>query len=166
MVITRKYLVLCPVWNHGPLLVLVAGFSVVTELFPTVNKLNSNFLRISFTTFQNLNLKYRPRNFAIVSLLVGNHWKCKSFHRYCTYKLNPLSANPTKWSNTLKQFVAKMLMNFWVCLTTLCVGAERVNYWKEAFLDVKANKITFSMYDWEFLVPFHAVESDFVKHWK
>ena len=50
---------MCPVWNHGPLLVLVAGFSVVTELFPTVNKLNSNFLRISFTTFQNLNLKNR-----------------------------------------------------------------------------------------------------------
>ena len=24
-------------------------------------------------------------------------------------KLNPLSANPTKWSNTLKQFVGKCL---------------------------------------------------------
>ena len=26
-------------------------------------------------------------------------------------KLNPLSANPTKWSNTLKQFVGKLPMN-------------------------------------------------------
>ena len=26
--------------------------------------------------------------------------------------LNPLSANPTKWSNTLKQFVGKLLPNF------------------------------------------------------
>ena len=25
--------------------------------------------------------------------------------------LNPLSADPTKWSNTLKQFVGKMSMN-------------------------------------------------------
>ena len=27
-------------------------------------------------------------------------------------KLNPLSANPTKWPNTLKQFVSKLLTNF------------------------------------------------------
>ena len=26
-------------------------------------------------------------------------------------KLNPLSANPTKWSNTLKQFVGKLPTN-------------------------------------------------------
>ena len=27
------------------------------------------------------------------------------------FGLNPLSANPTKWSDTLKQFVANLLMN-------------------------------------------------------
>ena len=27
------------------------------------------------------------------------------------HKFNPLSANPTKWSNTLKQFVGKLTMN-------------------------------------------------------
>ena len=27
------------------------------------------------------------------------------------FKLNPLSANPTKWSNTLKQFVGKLPTN-------------------------------------------------------
>ena len=26
--------------------------------------------------------------------------------------LNPLSTNPIKWSNTLKQFVGKLLMNY------------------------------------------------------
>ena len=34
---------------------------------------------------------------------------------------NPLSANPTKWSNTLKQFVGR------VCLTILWGGAESAN---------------------------------------
>ena len=29
----------------------------------------------------------------------------------CETCLNPLSANPTKWSNTLKQFVAKLVTN-------------------------------------------------------
>ena len=29
----------------------------------------------------------------------------------CLHVLNPLSANPTKWSNTLKQFVGKLPTN-------------------------------------------------------
>ena len=33
--------------------------------------------------------------------------------------LNPLSASPTKWSNTLKQFVAICRRIVWVCLTIL-----------------------------------------------
>ena len=33
--------------------------------------------------------------------------------------LNPLSANPTKWSNTLKQFVSKSRRIIWVYLTIL-----------------------------------------------
>ena len=33
--------------------------------------------------------------------------------------LNPLSADPTKWSNTLKQFVDKSRLIVWVCLTIL-----------------------------------------------
>ena len=33
--------------------------------------------------------------------------------------LNPLSANPTKWSNTLKEFVRKSWRIIWVCLTIL-----------------------------------------------
>ena len=156
----RKYLVFCPVWNHGPLLVLVAGFSVVIELFPIVNKLNSNFLRISFTTFQNLNLKYRSPCLWVITKSV-NHF-IDSVHTRLTLKA-PTPQNGQTPSNNSSP---KCWWIVWVCLTTLCVGAERVNYWKEAFLDVKVSKITFSMYDWEFLVPFHAVESDFIKHWK
>ena len=36
--------------------------------------------------------------------------------RYPYLMFNPLSANPTKWSNTLKQFVGKLLTN---CLSVL-----------------------------------------------
>ena len=32
---------------------------------------------------------------------------------------NPLNANPTKWSNTLKQFVSNSQWIVWVCLTIL-----------------------------------------------
>ena len=34
-------------------------------------------------------------------------------------EFNPLSANPTKWSNTLKQFVGNSRRITWVCLTIL-----------------------------------------------
>ena len=34
-------------------------------------------------------------------------------------KLNPLSANPTKWSSTIKQFVGFCRRIIWVCLTIL-----------------------------------------------
>ena len=35
------------------------------------------------------------------------------FHQYklTTGDINPLSANPTKWSNTLKQFVGRLAAN-------------------------------------------------------
>ena len=36
-----------------------------------------------------------------------------------TLNLNPLRANLTKWSNTLKQFVGKSRRIVWVCLTIL-----------------------------------------------
>ena len=35
------------------------------------------------------------------------------------FHLNPLSANPTRWSNTLKQFVGCCRRVVWVCLTVL-----------------------------------------------
>ena len=41
--------------------------------------------------------------------------------------LNHLSANPTKWSNTLKQFVVCCQRIVWVWFTILWVGAQRIN---------------------------------------
>ena len=43
---------------------------------------------------------------------------------------NPLSTNPTKWSNTFKQFVDKLLTNCFECVWPFCeIGAERVKTW-------------------------------------
>ena len=36
-----------------------------------------------------------------------------------TKAFNPLSANPTKWSNTLKQFIDKSQKIVWVCVAIL-----------------------------------------------
>ena len=44
--------------------------------------------------------------------------------------INPLSANPTKWSNTLKQFVDELFE----CVRPFCgVGAQRVNSIRDKF---------------------------------
>ena len=40
--------------------------------------------------------------------------------------LNPLCTNPTKWSETLKQFVSKSPQIVWVCLTILSGWCLRV----------------------------------------
>ena len=40
-------------------------------------------------------------------------------HHALSEHLNPLSTNPTKWSNTLKQFVGFFRRIVWVCLTIL-----------------------------------------------
>ena len=42
--------------------------------------------------------------------------------------INPLSTNPKKPSNTLKQFVGSCWRIVWVCLTILWGGAGRVNF--------------------------------------
>ena len=41
-------------------------------------------------------------------------------------KSNPLSANPTKWSNTLKQFVGCCRQIVWVVWPVCGVGASRI----------------------------------------
>ena len=45
-------------------------------------------------------------------------WKIHYFTRQM-YSFNALSANPTNWSNTLKQFVGICRRIVWVCLTIL-----------------------------------------------
>ena len=41
------------------------------------------------------------------------------FHYLPCICINPLNANPTKWSNKLKQFVGNSRLIVWVCLTIL-----------------------------------------------
>ena len=45
---------------------------------------------------------------------------------FLSYYFNPLSANPTKWSNTLKQFVGKTQTNCLNVLTFCRVAVQRV----------------------------------------
>ena len=40
--------------------------------------------------------------------------------KYCGRSVNPLSANPTKWSNTLKQFVGQFADELFVCVWPFC----------------------------------------------
>ena len=56
-----------------------------------------------------------------VDLKVFSWWFCQIFPNEILYSTcdNPLSANHTKWSNTLKQFVGKNRRIVWVCLTIL-----------------------------------------------
>ena len=42
------------------------------------------------------------------------------FRDFIHYRVNPLSTNPTKWSNTFKQFVGFYRRIVWLCLTILC----------------------------------------------
>ena len=50
----------------------------------------------------------------------SNHDRISNSNNNIIYTwLNPLSTNPAKWSNTLKQFVGCCLRIVWVCLTIL-----------------------------------------------
>ena len=51
----------------------------------------------------------------------GNFMKFSHRSPLSNYEANikPLSADPTKWSNTLKQFVVKSRQIVWICLTIL-----------------------------------------------
>ena len=60
------------------------------------------------------------KNNLCISLYLNVKWTlrspCLCWAEFCN---NPLSANPTKWSNALKQFVDKSRRIVWVCLTIL-----------------------------------------------
>ena len=60
----------------------------------------------------NQTLKRLTKNFAINVLNKNNLSKSNEAETRNKQELiNPLSANPTKWSNTLKQFVGNLLTN-------------------------------------------------------
>ena len=55
---------------------------------------------------------------------IGQKWVkqialCKVENSLDTNSFNPLNVNPTKWSNTFKQFLGKSRRIVWVCLTIL-----------------------------------------------
>ena len=74
-------------------------------------------------------ITYRNQSFDLVSK--SNDWfLCEMYHwvemgklihtRMClSFVFNLFSANPTKWSNTPKQFVSYCRRTVWVCLTIL-----------------------------------------------
>ena len=74
-----------------------------------INRVHERALRIvyknKFSSFENLLEKDKVVKIHVRSLQV-----------LVTEMLNPLSANPTKWSNTLKQFFGKLPTN---CLIVL-----------------------------------------------
>ena len=91
-----------------------------------VNLVNSNSAKLFNLTHSN----YLLRLICIVLLYICNemsvNYKNTQFYWYVQVKLNklwvkvnPLSADPTKWSNTLKQFVGNSQQIVWMCLTIL-----------------------------------------------
>ena len=76
---------------------------------------------------QQVNVRYFWRLFRSLSKEVADYFCKKKViidawqgfeHAFCSY-FNPLSASPTKLSNTLKQFVGNSRRSVWVCLTIL-----------------------------------------------
>ena len=65
---------------------------------------------------------------------------CVYFLQFDFVIFNPLSANPTKWSNTLKQFVGNRRLIIWVCYTIL-------KGWYIKGLMVSSQKMKFSIKD-------------------
>ena len=67
--------------------------------------------RINFECVTNVSLWEPGSSFSIFKQALKNSPYHLSFKRCCNENLlkivNPLSANPKKWSNTLKQFVGK-----------------------------------------------------------
>ena len=82
-------------------------------------EVNGNLIKLS--TF----LKYaltKVKKSSIADVWLGSKYVSVSRTLHLTF-VNPLSANPTKWSNTLKHFVGKLPTN---CLSVfdLFVGLE------------------------------------------
>ena len=63
----------------------------------------------------------QPKQSFHISEMSYERLKNVSFTPYVIWdtQFNPLSASPTKWSNTLKQFAGKSRRIVWVCLTIL-----------------------------------------------
>ena len=57
---------------------------------------------------------------ASIALSWISNMNLRSYSDQLLLQFNHLNANPTKWSNTIKQFFSNSRRTFWVCLTILC----------------------------------------------
>ena len=68
----------------------------------------TNYLNIkSLCVERRCNVKDYNSQFKVLQLNSCSEFNTGKFFRNCKTVFNPLSANPTKWLNTLKQFVGK-----------------------------------------------------------
>ena len=74
-----------------------------------------NYLKISLirrTLKEEFHTNYKKyRNLLSTLMKKSNQTYYDKYFERSWNNINPLSTNPTKWSNTLKQFVGKLLMN-------------------------------------------------------
>ena len=85
------------------------------------------------------------------------------YHR--SRKLSPLSASPTKWSNTFKQFVGKSRQIVWLCLTILwgwCLKVAPATFLLLCFVCLKEHFWSKKKYFlFHFKSSFHSWDSNF-----
>ena len=83
---------------------------IFCECFPIFSWFSANI-----TTYWKQLLPLLVLDLIVAFLLFDPFWKIYAW----STTLNPLSANSTKWSNTLKQFAGFCRQIVWVCLTVL-----------------------------------------------
>ena len=83
-----------------------------TTLSQTIQDSQIDLIILSFLTSSHCEVRFSPIFFSILqkSTLIKKFQCLPNVKKQITH-LNPLSANPTKWSNTLKQFVGKLPTN-------------------------------------------------------
>ena len=110
------------------------------QLFTACTLVSSFVILTSFVTWNPKSLRYH----VFVKVLFGakgykniTNFCCKNNHER-NWDLIPLSAKPTKWSNTLKQFVGKSRRTVWVCLNILwdwrLKGYFQSSHWQKSSL--------------------------------
>ena len=106
---------------------ILKKFESISSYFSTLCMKGVNWSCNIYITLHVLSVRYFSKKAVIHFLGQG----CIRFvSTWNKRKVNPLSANPTKWSNTLKQFVGNSRRIVWVCLTILW-GWRFKSYWSD-----------------------------------
>ena len=97
-------------------------FGFFYALFPLVEALVFDLdlvIWFAFNPFHATDYFYTPWNIRKSHVFKGYKKRSVAWNGLINFSgFNPLSANPTKWSNTLKQFVGKSRRIVWLYLTT------------------------------------------------